>query len=45
MAETNQSLPVPIHANKDLKEGTYKSILKMAGIELSEVLNKGKNKK
>ena len=32
--ETRQTLPVPVHGNKDLKLGTYKGILKMAGIEL-----------
>ncbi|WP_409012789.1 type II toxin-antitoxin system HicA family toxin [Emticicia sp. TH156] len=37
--DTRQTLPVPIHGNKDLKLGTYKSILKMAGIDFAEVAN------
>nr|WP_255408971.1 type II toxin-antitoxin system HicA family toxin [Emticicia sp. TH156] len=28
-----------MHGNKDLKLGTYKSILKMAGIDFAEVAN------
>ncbi len=31
---TQQTLPIPIHGNKDLKLGTYKSILKIAEIKL-----------
>lgn len=30
---TKQTLPVPIHGNKDLKLGTYKAIKKMADIK------------
>ncbi len=41
-AKTKQTLPVPIHGNKDIKLGTYKSILKMAEIDFNEVMNKGK---
>lgn len=43
--DTRQTLPVPIHGNKDLKLGTYKSILKMADIDFAEVANISKKKK
>ncbi|MEP7268481.1 MAG: type II toxin-antitoxin system HicA family toxin [Saprospiraceae bacterium] len=32
--ESKRTLPIPIHGNKDLKMGTYKSILKIAGIKM-----------
>jgi predicted RNA binding protein YcfA (HicA-like mRNA interferase family) len=30
---TNKTVIVPIHGNKDIKKGTFLSILKQAGIE------------
>lgn len=36
-AQTNRTVVVPIHGNKDLKKGTFFSILKQAGIEKNEI--------
>lgn len=36
---TGQIVPVPIHGNKDIKKGTLRSILKMAGISFQELQN------
>jgi predicted RNA binding protein YcfA (HicA-like mRNA interferase family) len=33
-AITQKTVIVPVHANRDLKKGTFLSILKQAGIEL-----------
>ena len=30
---TNKTVVVPVHANRDLKKGTFLTILKQAGIE------------
>lgn len=35
--ETNTTLIVPIHGNKDLAKGTFFSILKQAGIDRTEI--------
>ena len=32
-SETNKTVIVPVHGNKDLKKGTFFAILKQAGIE------------
>ena len=32
-AETNKTISVPVHGSKDLKKGTFLTILKQAGIE------------
>lgn len=32
-SQTNKTVVVPIHSNKDLKKGTFFAILKQAGIE------------
>ncbi len=33
----SESVPVPIHGNKDLKKGTFFSILKAIGIDKNEI--------
>lgn len=34
---TGAIVPVPLHGNRDLKPGTLRSILKMAGVSLQEL--------
>lgn len=34
---TNKSVIVPVHGGKDMKKGTFLSILKQAGIDKSEM--------
>ena len=34
---TNSTVTVPVHGNKDLAKGTFYAILKMAGIEKSDL--------
>lgn len=41
-SETNETLPVPMHGNRDLAKGTFSSILKQAGIDKIEVGGKMK---
>ena len=33
--ETNSTIIVPVHGNKDIKKGTFLAILKQAGIDKS----------
>ncbi len=33
-SETNKTVIVPVHGNKDLKKGTFYAILKQAGVKL-----------
>ena len=35
--ETNSTIIVPVHGNKDIKKGTFLAILKQAGINKSEL--------
>ena len=35
--ETNSTIIVPVHGNKDIKKGTFLAILKQAGIDKSEL--------
>lgn len=35
-AQTNKTVIVPVHGNKDLKKGTFFAILKQAGITNSQ---------
>ena len=35
--KTGETLPVPIHGNRDMAKGTFFSILKQAGIDKDEV--------
>ena len=36
-AETNKTLIVPVHGNKDLSKGLFFALLKQAGIDKTEV--------
>ena len=35
--ETNKTIIVPVHFNKDLKKGTFFAIIKQAGINKNEI--------
>jgi predicted RNA binding protein YcfA (HicA-like mRNA interferase family) len=35
--ETNKTVIVPVHGNKDLAKGTFFAILKQAGIDKTEI--------
>ena len=35
--ESNSTIIVPVHGNKDIKKGTFLAILKQAGIDKSEL--------
>ena len=35
--ETNSTIIVPVHGNKDIKKGTFLAILKQVGIDKSEL--------
>ncbi len=36
-SETNKTTIVPVHGNKDIKKGTFLSILKQSGIDKTEL--------
>lgn len=35
--ESNKTVTIPVHGNRDLKKGTFYSILKQAGIDKSDI--------
>ena len=43
--ETKQTLPIPVHGNKDLGIGLFLSILDKTGITIDEITNQKKGKK
>lgn len=36
-SETNKTVTIPVHGNRDLKKGTFYAILKHAGIDKSDI--------
>jgi len=36
-AETNKTVTVPVHGNKDMRRGTFLAILKQAGIDKNKM--------
>jgi predicted RNA binding protein YcfA (HicA-like mRNA interferase family) len=35
--ETGETMPIPVHGNKDLKKGLFYAILKKTGIDKNEI--------